>query len=272
MSVSSYTYGHTPAVVGVHAARSAAKEAAFFLPHLTPGMRLLDVGCGPGSITLGLARAVNPGEVIGVDVAETVLDQARSLAAKDGIRNVTFRQADATHLPFGDHSFDAVFAHTLLEHVPDPLSTLQELRRVLKPGGLIGVRDCDWASGVFYPEDPLIQEAAALYARVWSHNGGHPNLGRRLRALLREAAFGDVTSSTSFRWNGSADDPTDGSPAFGRLLAERLRLPNFARPIIHNGWADEATLDRIAQACEDWAAHPDAYATMIMTEVVGTLP
>ncbi|HET7769099.1 MAG TPA: methyltransferase domain-containing protein, partial [Chloroflexota bacterium] len=115
--MSRYTYGHTPAVVGVHAARSAENEAAFFLPHLRPGLRLLDVGCGPGSITLGLAAAVAPGETIGVDMAEAVLEQACAAAREAGTRNVTFQQAGATALPYEDASFDAVFAHTLLEHV-----------------------------------------------------------------------------------------------------------------------------------------------------------
>ena len=147
--LSAYTYGHTPAVVGVHAARSAQKEAAFFLPHLATGMRLLDVGCGPGSITLGIAAAVAPGEVIGVDMSEAVLEQARAAAYEAGIGNVTFQQANATALPYEDDSFDAVFAHTLLEHIPHPHNALQEMRRVLKPGGLIGLRDCDWCSGVF---------------------------------------------------------------------------------------------------------------------------
>ena len=266
--MTSYTYGHTPAVVGVHAARSAQSEAAFFLPHLRPGMRLLDVGCGPGSITLGLAAAVDPGEVIGVDMAETVLEQARATAAQDERKNIRFQRADATELPFEDASFDAVFAHTLLEHVPEPLRALHEMKRVLKPNGLIGVRDCDWSSGVFWPEDPLVQEAATLYARVWSHNGGHPNLGRQLRGVLHNAGFTDVISSTSFRWDGSHDHPTNGSPSFGQLLAERLLLPNFQKPIVEHGWSDPDTLQRISQACRDWASHPDAYAAMIMTEVV----
>jgi SAM-dependent methyltransferase len=267
--MSSYTYGHTPAVVGVHAARSADKEAAFFLPQLTPGMRLLDVGCGPGTITLGFAAAVAPGEVIGVDVAETVLDQARSAAAAAAVPNVRFQMADAASLPYEDSSFDAVFAHTLLEHVPEPSLAVQEMKRVLKPGGLLGVRDCDWGSGVFWPLDPLVRQAADLYVRVWRNNRGHPTLGRRLRELLHGSGFTGLASSTSFRWNGSSSDPLDGSPAFGRLLAERLLLPNFVTPIVENGWADHATLERIAQACHTWADHPDAYAAMIMVEALG---
>ena len=272
MTVPHYTYGHSPEVVGIHAARSARKEAAFFLPRLQPGMRLLDVGCGPGTITLGLGVAVAPAEVIGVDLSETVLEQARVAASQAGARNVRFERADATQLPYADSTFDAVFAHTLLEHVPDPLHVANELKRVLKPDGLIGVRDCDWGSGVFWPHDSLVKEAMELYARVWRLNKGHPGLGRRLRALLRQAEFTNITTSTSFRWNGSHDDPADGSPAFGRLLAERLLLPNLSKPIVANDWADSARLQEIAGACTTWAEHPDAYASMIMVEATAFRP
>src|SRR5437016_1460749 len=139
-----YTYGHSAVVVGVHARRTAASEAAFFLPCLRPGMRLLDVGCGPGSITVGLARAVAPGEVVGVDLAPDVLDAARTLAAEQDLSALRFEAGRAEALPFPDASFDAVFAHTLLEHVPDATPVLREMRRVLRPGGLLGGRDADW--------------------------------------------------------------------------------------------------------------------------------
>ncbi len=121
---------------------------------------------------------------------------------------------------------------------------------------------------MFWPDDPLVRQAADLYVRVWRHNGGHPTLGRRLRAVLRAAGFTDIVTSTSFRWDGSQGDSTDSSAAFGQLLAQRLLLPNFANPILANGWADQDTLTRIADACTAWSAHPDAYAAMIMSEAV----
>jgi ubiquinone/menaquinone biosynthesis C-methylase UbiE len=90
------------------ALRTAAKEGAFFLPYLRPGMRLLDLGCGPGSITLGLAEAVAPGEVVGVDLQPSQVAQAQALSAARGVKNVRFEVADVYRLPFPDGSFDAV--------------------------------------------------------------------------------------------------------------------------------------------------------------------
>jgi SAM-dependent methyltransferase len=260
-----YTYGHTDAVVDVHAARTAAREAAFLLPHLRPGMRLLDVGCGPGTITLGLAAAVAPGSSVGLDLEPGVLERGRREADARGVRNLRFEVGQAYALPFPDGSFDAVFAHTLLEHVDDPPRALREARRVLVPGGVLGVRDCDWGSGVFAPADPLVAHAMELYARVWRHNGGHPHLGRELRALLLATGFTRVVSSASFRWDGSWGD----SRSFGRLLADRLALPNFADPTLRFGWSDPDSLHNTIAACRAWSERPDAFAAMVMVEAVG---
>ena len=280
-----YTYGHSPVVVGVHEARTAEREAAFFLPRLRPGMRVLDAGCGPGTITVGLARAVAPAEVVGIDAEPGVLARARGLAAAQAVENVTFRPADVYALPFPDDYFDAVFAHTLLEHLRRPDAALRELCRVLRPGGgrgagpqagapdgapggVLGVRDCDWGSAVFWPADDAVARGAALYARVWAHNGGQPDCGRRLPALLREAGLTGVEASTSFRWDGSLES----SRSFGTLLAERLRLPNLRRPIEAQGWLEGSTVEEVAAGCAAWSRHPDAFAAVVMVEACGIAP
>src|SRR5215471_19140310 len=91
--------------------RTAATSAAFFLPHLRAGMRLLDCGCGPGSITVGLAAEVSPGETIGLDLQEAQLDRARQVAADQSLSNVRFEIGSVYDLPFADASFDVAFAH-----------------------------------------------------------------------------------------------------------------------------------------------------------------
>jgi ubiquinone/menaquinone biosynthesis C-methylase UbiE len=136
------------------ARRTAAQEAAFFLPHLRPGMRVLDVGCGPGSITVGLAEVVAPGEVVGIDVQQSQVERARDLAVERGVANVRFEVGDVYRLPFLDHSFDAVFAHTVLMHLQEPVRALAEARRVLRPGGITGVRDPDYGTMLSLPRRP----------------------------------------------------------------------------------------------------------------------
>ena len=142
-----YTHGHHASVVGQHARRTAEREAAYLLPRLQPGMRLLDVGCGPGTITTGLARAVAPGETVGIEVVPDVLVQAREHAASEGVTNVRFEEASVYALPYADVSFDVAHAHQVLQHLTKPEDAAREVLRVLKPGGLFAVRDADYATG-----------------------------------------------------------------------------------------------------------------------------
>ncbi|MBV9547471.1 MAG: class I SAM-dependent methyltransferase [Chloroflexi bacterium] len=146
-------------------ANSGRTSAAFFLPHLRPGLRLLDCGCGVGSITIGLAAAVAPGEVIGLDLEPGQIDQARALAREHGVANVTFRVGSVYDLPFADGAFDAAFAHTLLMHLHRPIVGLREIKRVLRPGGVIGVADDDQGTMLLSPAVPLVQEFLVLHQR-----------------------------------------------------------------------------------------------------------
>jgi ubiquinone/menaquinone biosynthesis C-methylase UbiE len=141
----SYSHRGNPAFEAELVLRTASQEAAFFLRFLRPGMRVLDLGCGPGSITLGLAEAVAPGEMVGVDVQPSQVAQAQALSAARGVMNVRFEVADVYRLPFPDGSFDALFAHAVLMHLREPARALVEVRRVLRPGGIVGVRDSDFS-------------------------------------------------------------------------------------------------------------------------------
>src|SRR5918997_431374 len=101
----SYTHGHHESVLRAHRARTAQNSAGFLLPHLRDDMSLLDVGCGPGTVTADLARVLAGGEVVGVDAAPQVLDAARQHAEALGFPNVRFEEATAYELPFDDETF-----------------------------------------------------------------------------------------------------------------------------------------------------------------------
>jgi SAM-dependent methyltransferase len=181
----SYTWGYAGAS-RVMAERRPEEWVPFLLPHLRPGMRLLDVGCGSGGITLGLAERVAPGDAVGVEIAPSEVELARRAAAARGVGNARFVVGSAYGLPFPDGSFDAALACNALEHLADPERALRELRRVLRPGGVVGVRDPDWTTAVFSPPDPSAEGALALLLRVRAHNGSK----RGLRAPPTGAAAG----------------------------------------------------------------------------------
>jgi SAM-dependent methyltransferase len=150
----SYTYRDCPAVTALHATRTAASMVGFFLPYLCPGMRVLDCGCGPGSITVGLAEHVAPGEVIGIDLDPTHIALAQRCAADTGRANVRFARADIYTLPFPDATFDAVFCQSLLSHLREPAQALREIRRILQPAGLLGAREVDTEGMLIAPFAP----------------------------------------------------------------------------------------------------------------------
>ncbi|MDH6588311.1 SAM-dependent methyltransferase [Streptomyces sp. SAI-133] len=186
-----YTHGHHESVLRSHTWRTAANSAAYLLGSLKPHMRILDIGCGPGTITADLAALVPGGRVTGVDHAAGILDQARATAAARGLTNVDFAVADVHALDFPDDAFCVVHAHQVLQHVGDPVQALREMKRVTRPGGLIAVRDSDYAAMTWYPATAGLDDWLDLYRRVARANGGEPDAGRRLKSwALRAGADG----------------------------------------------------------------------------------
>jgi ubiquinone/menaquinone biosynthesis C-methylase UbiE len=168
--------------------RTAEIHAGFFLPYLKPGFRLLDAGCGPGTITLGLARRVAPGQVVGIDIEDSQFANAREQAQRESLP-LELRKASIYELPFDNESFDAVFSHAVLQHLSDPIAALAELRRVLKPCGTIGIRAGDMGGILVDAESDGPAKGFAAYLSNRENDGGDPYLGRKLARLLRKSGF-----------------------------------------------------------------------------------
>jgi SAM-dependent methyltransferase len=258
-----YSQRENPAFEAALAKRTADQEAAFFLPYLRPGLRLLDVGCGPGAITLGLAELVQPGEVVGVDVQTSQVEDARRLAAERGVGNARFEVADVYRLPFPDGSFDAVFAHAVLMHLREPVRALQEMHRVLRPGGIAGLRDPDWGAELFFPETPVVEQFRALRVRVRQENGSDPYFGRQQRRCLLEAGFARAEATASVGSAGSLDETRGRAPWY------KAQLQGFGRTAIAAGWIDQATVDAMAEAIDAWSERPDAFSVGVWCEAIG---
>ncbi|MEV6352272.1 methyltransferase domain-containing protein [Streptomyces hydrogenans] len=250
-----YTHGHHESVLRSHTWRTAANSAAYLLEALHPGLDVLDVGCGPGTITADLAALVAPGRVVGVDAAEDVLDKARATAAERGLDGVEFRVADVHALGFPDDSFDVVHAHQVLQHVGDPVQALREMRRVCRPGGVVAARDSDYGAFTWYPASPVLDDWQDLYRRVARANGGEPDAGRRLFAWAREAGFTDVTS-TATAWCFATPDERAW---WSGLWADRTTASSYAGLAVEGGHATRAELEEISAAWRGWGAEEDAW-------------
>ena len=244
-----YTHGHHPSVVAQHARRTAAVEAWFLLPELRPGMRLLDAGCGPGSVTCGLAEAIAPGQATGIDLSPDVLDQARALAAERGVENAAFETGDVYALEYPAGSFDVVFANQLLQHLADPPAALREFRRVLCPGGLVAVRDADYATMSPKPHFPEFDDWNRLYHQVARRNAAEPDAGRHLPDWLRVAGFADYELHPNVVL---LED--DDARIWGEAWSQRILHSSVAEQAIEYGLADQSGLERLSRAWLRWSA------------------
>jgi SAM-dependent methyltransferase len=251
-----YTHGHHESVLRSHRWRTAQNSAAYLLPHLKPGLSLLDIGCGPGTITADLAELVAPGEVVAAEVTPEALDLARQTI---NARNVSFAVADVLALDFPDHTFDIVHAHQVLQHVADPIRALREMKRVCKEGGLVAARDSDYAGFHWYPESEL-REWLNVYRRIARGNGGEPDAGRRLLAWAREAGFTDVTATSSTWCFATQEDRA----WWGGLWAERMTKSAIADQARALG----KDVDAIANAWHDWAAATDGWFSVLHGEIL----
>ena len=257
-----YTHGHHESVLRSHAWRTAENSAAYLLPHLKPHMRILDVGCGPGTITAGLARYVPDGRVTGIDSAQAVVGQAREQAADQA--NVDFAVGDVYALDYPDDTFCVTHAHQVLQHLSDPVRALREMRRVTKPGGLVAVRDADYGAMAWFPDSGPLDEWRDLYRKVARSNGGEPDAARRLHVWAREAGLADLTVSAS-TWTYATQDERAW---WGGLWADRTLKSAYAESAVKGGHATHADLERVAQGWRDWARDQDGWFCVVNGEVL----
>ncbi|KAJ7682316.1 methyltransferase type 11 [Mycena polygramma] len=257
-----YQKGHTPAVLRAHGARTASNTCQYFTPLLKPDHHVLDVGCGPGSITATLAPLV--GHITGIDTSEAAIKAASSQPNLP--ENTTFRTGDAMALPFGDGEFDVVYTSQVLCHLPDPVSALVEFRRVLKPGGFVACREADAGSLILHPEFPGGTLWRQLQAQLSQKTGAHTDAGRMLLDWALQAGFEDG------KVNYSAGDMTyagETREKFGRTMATRTREDGTYRAnAVGTGLVDEEGLERMAGDWDKWAGERAGVFSLICGQVV----
>ncbi|HEY1517540.1 MAG TPA: methyltransferase domain-containing protein [Solirubrobacteraceae bacterium] len=259
-----YTHGHHESVLRSHRWRTAENSAGYLLPFLGPGMRLLDVGCGPGTITLDLAARVTPGCTVGVDREAGVIAEAQHLLDSRPISGIGFRIADAYALEFDAASFDVVHAHQLLQHLTDPVAALVEMRRVLRPGGVLAVRDSDYGGFVWTPSDPLLDRWTALYHDVCRHNGADADAGRHLLGWAQRAGFTAIQPSSS-TWTFA--DPTSRR-WWGELWADRVVSSSLAEQAVEYGLSTRDELTAISAAWRRWLEQDDGFFVVVHAELI----
>jgi ubiquinone/menaquinone biosynthesis C-methylase UbiE len=259
-----YTHGHHESVLRSHTWRTAENSAGFLLPYLRQGQKVLDVGCGPGTISADIARLVAPGDVTGIDRSYDVIEVALRTTEAMNLANLSFEVGDVYDLQFSDSSFDIAYAHQVLQHLSDPVRGLREMRRVLAPGGLLAVRDADYGEFTWSPTDPRLERWMVLYHDITKRNGAEADAGRHLADWVRAAGFEDLTTSTS-QWHFRT---AEERAWWGSLWADRVQKSEFAHQGLEFGLTTPDELDEISAAFLEWSEDPAAEFAVVHNEVL----
>ncbi|WP_223587020.1 class I SAM-dependent methyltransferase [Microbacterium sp. OVT16B] len=260
--MATYTHGHHSSVLRSHSIRDISNSAEYLRPRLTPSTRLLDVGAGPGSITVDFAGLV--ARVTATEIDENALALSRGLAESRGVANIDFSVEDVHALSFADDSFDVVHAHQVLQHVGDPVQALREMRRVTVPGGVVAARDADYAGFHWFPMLPELDRWLDLYRRAAQANGGEPDAGRRLLSWARAAGFVDVTATASTWCYANPEDRA----WWGGMWADRILESALTRQLLDSGMATDAELRGISEAWHRWADNGDGWFLVPHGEII----
>lgn len=257
-----YTHGHHKSVLLSHTSRTAANSAAYLIPNLTSGLRVLDIGAGPGTITADFARLVSPGEVVGIDQSPEVISIANKLT--DNLPNLSFEVGDVYALSFPDDSFDVVHAHQVLQHLSDPVAALREMTRVAKPGGIVAFRDADFHAMAWFPESAAMGRWMDVYQAVARRNRAEPDAGRHLINWAHAAGLRELTASSANWLYSTSEERT----WLSTVWSERMEKSALAQQAVEYKLSTSEELAEIAEAWRAWAAEDDGYFLMPNTEII----
>ena len=259
-----YPMGHSETFTEMLTRRCAGINAQHLLPHLQAGMTLLDLGCSPGSITAGLAQAVHPGMVWGVDFNQEQLQQARGKADALGLENLHYQKADGLNLPFPDNSFDAVHCHGFLMHSHSIREQMAEILRVLRPGGILGSRDMNIPNSFISPTPADNQEMWEMLASTVQQEGGDPPMGRHLKTFFQNAGLTGVESGFNLDSFTSREDVE----FLAGVLTECGLSPEFKEMTS----SSPEEFSRWRRAVERWRRHPGAVGCLNFGFALGWKP
>ena len=259
-----YIADHSEPVLRSHTWRTAGNSAAYLLDSIKPSMRILDVGCGPGTISADLAALVPQGEVIAIDYGPDAIEKAKILASERGLRNLSFEVGDANKLRFEAQTFDIVHSHQVLQHLSDPPQALREWRRVTKEGGVVASRVADMAAVSYFPG--VLKDFHDLYLKVARHSGGFPDGGRRVLSWAMKAGFErSAISSSSSVWCYSSPEERRW---WSNLWADRLTKSSLAINAIDSGNASQEELERLAEVWHEWGDCDDGFYALLHGEIL----
>ncbi|SPO30980.1 related to ubiE/COQ5 methyltransferase [Ustilago trichophora] len=277
-----YTQGYSEAVLKSHASRTAETSAAFLLPHLKPDAKILDVGCGPGTITTSLARYIPQGSIFGTDYSAEVVADARKRLVRLGkdedeegegrggavAGRCTFERASVYDLPYPDETFDVVYCHQMLLHLPEPVKALEEMRRVCKSGGMVAVREADFSTSVIYPRTATFQLWLDTATSIYRSIGSEPDAGRRLIRWALDAGFASGPDNVTFSSSNQAYGGQPNAKFWGEMWAQRIAAQSWKKQALDTRKVSEEEVKRMEEDWLEWSKAQDGVFVMVCGEVL----
>jgi ubiquinone/menaquinone biosynthesis C-methylase UbiE len=259
-----YSGGYSPQIIDQFKQRTFAKQGAFLQSYLTAGLTVLDCGCGPGSMTLDIAEIVSPGgQVFGIDSSPIQIEQALLLQKERGIANAGFTNGSAYLLPYEDEQFDVVFAHAVLYHLLQPERALAEFWRVLKPGGLVALRDACHSGDMMMPMSTHLSAAWTVIDKVFTYQGGDIYFGYQQKQRLLDQGFQNIIVSCSYDTFASEAEKDSIRDFWSRFLnIEHRQL------ILEQQWATAEEIEQQCNALVEWSANPASFFARARCEAI----
>ena len=271
MSSGPYLHGHHASVLRSHTWRTVENSCPHLIPYLNESsLKILDVGCGPGTISVDLASRVPQGSVLAIDPSADVIDKARKHAEEKGVTNARFEVGDIFNWKDIDGveegAFDIVHAHQVLQHLQDPLNAMKEMRKLARKGGIVAVRDCDYSAMNHYPPHEGMAKWLDLYRATARSIKCDPDIGKRLHAIAMQAGFprSDIDASVG-AWTFSTPDERAW---WCGLWAERSTKSDYKTRVLESGLGTAEDLEKIAQAWKEMEQKEDGWFAVINGEVI----
>lgn len=248
--------------------RSVENCCAFIKDIISRSTSILDIGCGPGSITQGLAKLAPEAEVIGVDISENQIQLATELAKTESSENLSFQQASIFELPFADNSFDLIYCQTVFVHIPEHKKALAETKRVLKPKGVLAIREVINSYAVLFPVSEILQKLKTVFYNGLIAAGGSPDIGMLMGEKLLAAGFQNLKQSVA--WERSPEDETKNDYYIN--IVSPVIYGELGGKAVRNGWITEQDLEELETVCLELSNNPNAMWAIPFIESIAMKP
>ena len=259
------TYGYSSPARSILSTRTAERQAAFILSHLKEDMKILDIGCGNGSITNGLSKYVPQGSVIGVDISDIQIAEAKEESERLGLRNVSYIKTDLLkNWVYSDSSIGAIYSHTVMSQIPDPQHIVNEAHRTLIDGGFIAFREPYYGHNI-YLNHTARKKYHCIYEQVMHLNGGNVSVGMELPQYLKNAGFSKIQVIPKYSSTWEPEDRLNKA----RKYAEMTRKAAFMDQAEEMGWITSQDRQNLANDLISEAQTPYGVVSFCMIEVIG---